>query len=194
MMTKMMSKVIGCEEKQLKKFCKYINVFAENIELSPKTINNKMNVTNSINASMRRGSLNILPFKNVTQYHNFLVYTVVVHGCCVDRWCTRSKVTCLVRWCAMLERKPPLCYPFLRRDLLQMCHKTLQTQTLLWRHAEPRRLWHHLAVIMPYAYHAVRVSCRTHSTSCRTHNTYYVHTRIMYAYHVGHTVHDGVIY
>ncbi len=61
MMTKMMSKVIGCEEKQLKKFCKYINVFAENIELSPKTINNKMNVTNSINASMRRGSLNILP-------------------------------------------------------------------------------------------------------------------------------------
>ena len=39
---KMMSKVIGCEEKQLKKFCKYINVFAENIESSPKSIKNKM--------------------------------------------------------------------------------------------------------------------------------------------------------
>jgi hypothetical protein len=61
MMTKMMSKVIGCEEKQLKKFCKYINVFAENIESSPKSIKNKMKVRNSINASMRRGSLNILP-------------------------------------------------------------------------------------------------------------------------------------
>jgi hypothetical protein len=61
MMTKMMSKVIGCEEKQLKKFCKYINVFAENIKSSPKSIKNKMKITNSINASMRRGSLNVLP-------------------------------------------------------------------------------------------------------------------------------------
>ncbi len=61
MMVRIMSKVIGCEEKQLKKFCKYINVFAENIESSPKSIKNKMKVTNSINASMRRGSLNVLP-------------------------------------------------------------------------------------------------------------------------------------
>jgi hypothetical protein len=61
MMSKMMSKIIGCEEKQLKKFCKYINVFAENIKSSPKSIKNKMKVTNSINASMRRGSLNVLP-------------------------------------------------------------------------------------------------------------------------------------
>ena len=61
MMVKMMSKVIGCEEKQLKKFCKYINVFAENIESSPKSIKNKMKVTNSINASMRKGSLSVLP-------------------------------------------------------------------------------------------------------------------------------------
>ena len=61
MMTKMMSKVIGCEEKQLKKFCKYINVFAENIKSSPKSIKNKMKVTNSINASMRKGSLSVLP-------------------------------------------------------------------------------------------------------------------------------------
>jgi len=61
MMVRMMSKVIGCEEKQLKKFCKYINVFSENIESSPKSIKNKMKVTNSINASMRRGSLHALP-------------------------------------------------------------------------------------------------------------------------------------
>ncbi len=61
MITKMMSKVIGCEEKQLKKFCKYINVFKENINSSPKSIKNKMKVTNSINASIRKGSLNVLP-------------------------------------------------------------------------------------------------------------------------------------
>jgi len=40
--TKMMSKVLECEEKQLKKFCKYINVFKENIDSSPKSIKNKM--------------------------------------------------------------------------------------------------------------------------------------------------------
>jgi len=31
-MIRIMSKVIGCKEKQLKKFCKYINVFSENIK------------------------------------------------------------------------------------------------------------------------------------------------------------------
>ena len=61
MMVRMMSKVIGCEDKQLKKFCKYINVFAENIESSPKSIKNKMKITNSINASKRKGSLHALP-------------------------------------------------------------------------------------------------------------------------------------
>ena len=60
-MVRMMSKVIGCEEKQLKKFCKYINVFAENIKSSPKSIKNKMKATNSINASKRKGSLSVLP-------------------------------------------------------------------------------------------------------------------------------------
>jgi len=60
-MVRMMSKVIGCEEKQLKKFCKYINVFSENIESSPKSIKNKMKITNSINASNRKGSLSVLP-------------------------------------------------------------------------------------------------------------------------------------
>ena len=61
MIIKMMSKVLGCEEKQLKKFCKYINVFKDNINLSPKSIKNEMKVTNSINASNRRGSLYVLP-------------------------------------------------------------------------------------------------------------------------------------
>ena len=65
-MIKLMSKVIGCEEKQLKKFCKYINVFKENIKSSPKSIKKKMN------AMKNRGSLNSLPddiyYKIVEQY------------------------------------------------------------------------------------------------------------------------------
>ena len=61
MMLKMMSKVIGCNEKQLKKFCKYINVFKDNIKSSPKSINNKINATRNINVSKMRGSLNLLP-------------------------------------------------------------------------------------------------------------------------------------
>jgi hypothetical protein len=61
MMIKLMAKVIDCEEKQLKKFCKYINVFAENIKSSPKSIKKKMKVANSISASKRRGSLHLLP-------------------------------------------------------------------------------------------------------------------------------------
>ena len=42
MITKMISKVLECDEKQLRKFCKYINVFKENINSSPKSIKNKM--------------------------------------------------------------------------------------------------------------------------------------------------------
>ena len=42
MITKMMAKVLECDEKQLKNFCKYINVFKENINSSPKSIKNKM--------------------------------------------------------------------------------------------------------------------------------------------------------
>ena len=61
MMIKMMSKVLGCDVKQLKKFCKYINVFAKNIESSPKSIKKKIKETISINASKRRGSLSVLP-------------------------------------------------------------------------------------------------------------------------------------
>ena len=61
MMVKLMSKVIGCEEKQLKKFCKYINVFAENIKSSPKSIKNKMKAAKNITTTKRRGSLNLLP-------------------------------------------------------------------------------------------------------------------------------------
>ena len=61
MMVKLMSKVIGCEEKQLKKFCKYINVFKDNIKSSPKSIKNKMKAAKSITATKRRGSLSLLP-------------------------------------------------------------------------------------------------------------------------------------
>ncbi len=42
MLLKMMAKTLKCDEKQLKKFCKYINVFKENINSSPKSIRNKM--------------------------------------------------------------------------------------------------------------------------------------------------------
>ena len=49
MITKMMSKVLECDEKQLKKFCKYINVFKENINSSPKSIKNKMKPKMTLN-------------------------------------------------------------------------------------------------------------------------------------------------
>ena len=70
MMVKMMSKVIGCDVKQLKKFCKYINVFAKNIESSPKSIKKKIKETISINASKRRGSLHVLPEDMLEQIVN----------------------------------------------------------------------------------------------------------------------------
>jgi hypothetical protein len=49
MVKKLMSKVLECEEKQLTKFCKYINLFKENINSSPKSIKNKMNSKISLN-------------------------------------------------------------------------------------------------------------------------------------------------
>jgi hypothetical protein len=49
MITKMMAKVLECDEKQLKKFCKYINVFKENINSSPKSIKNKMKPKMTLN-------------------------------------------------------------------------------------------------------------------------------------------------
>ena len=58
MMINMMSKVIKCDAKQLKKFCKYINVFIENIESSPKSIKNKIIASRNL----MRGSLSVLPY------------------------------------------------------------------------------------------------------------------------------------
>ena len=58
MISKMMSKVLNCDERQLKKFCKYINVFKENINSSPKSIKNKM---------ISKISLNKLPEELRTQ-------------------------------------------------------------------------------------------------------------------------------
>ena len=49
MITKMISKVLECDEKQLRKFCKYINVFKENINSSPKSIKNKMKPKMTLN-------------------------------------------------------------------------------------------------------------------------------------------------
>jgi hypothetical protein len=48
MLLKMMAKTLKCDEKQLKKFCKYINVFKENINSSPKSIRNKMKPSSSL--------------------------------------------------------------------------------------------------------------------------------------------------
>ena len=45
----MMTKVLECNKKQLKKFCKYINVFKENIDSSPKSIKNKMKPNITLN-------------------------------------------------------------------------------------------------------------------------------------------------
>jgi hypothetical protein len=47
--TKIMSTVLECDEKQLKKFCKYINVFKENINSSPRSIKNKMKPKMTLN-------------------------------------------------------------------------------------------------------------------------------------------------
>ena len=58
MMINMMSKVIKCDAKQLKKFCKYINVFIENIESSPKSIKKKIIASRNL----MRGSLSVLPY------------------------------------------------------------------------------------------------------------------------------------
>jgi hypothetical protein len=49
MVTKMMAKVLEFDEKQLKKFCKYINVFKDNINSSPKSIKNKMKPKMTLN-------------------------------------------------------------------------------------------------------------------------------------------------
>ena len=49
MIIKMMPIVLECDEKQLKKFCKYINVFKENINSSPKSIKNKIKSKISLN-------------------------------------------------------------------------------------------------------------------------------------------------
>ena len=48
MLLKMMAKTLKRDEKQLKKFCKYINVFKENINSSPKSIRNKMKPASSL--------------------------------------------------------------------------------------------------------------------------------------------------
>jgi hypothetical protein len=65
MVKKLMSKVLECDEKQLTKFCKYINVFKENINSSPRSIKNKMNSK----ISLRKLPYD-LHYKLVEQYKN----------------------------------------------------------------------------------------------------------------------------
>ena len=72
MMTKMMSKALKCDEKQLKEFCKYINYFKDHMpsdtsryyktdQLSKLLQVGHENPRRSINATMRRESLRDLP-------------------------------------------------------------------------------------------------------------------------------------
>ena len=49
MMIKMMAKVLECNDKQLSKFCKYINIFKDNINASPKSIKNKIKSKMTLN-------------------------------------------------------------------------------------------------------------------------------------------------
>jgi hypothetical protein len=65
-MKRMMAKVIKCDVKHLTKFCKYINVFIENIESSPKSIKNKMIAAKKL----MRGSLSVLPDDMLEQIVN----------------------------------------------------------------------------------------------------------------------------
>lgn len=48
MLLNIMAKTLNCEVIQLKKFCKYINIFKENIDLSAKSIKKKMKPTSSL--------------------------------------------------------------------------------------------------------------------------------------------------
>ena len=65
-MKNMMSKVIGCDVKQLTKFCKYINIFFKNIKSSPKSIKNKIIESKKL----MRGSLSVLPDDMLEQIVN----------------------------------------------------------------------------------------------------------------------------
>ena len=56
-MKRIMSKAIGCDVKQLSRFCKYINVFLNNIKSSPKYIKNKIIESKKL----MRGNLSLLP-------------------------------------------------------------------------------------------------------------------------------------
>lgn len=60
-MKRMMAKAIGCDIKQFNKFCKYVNVFIENIESSPDSIKKKMNDVKNKKSLKLRGNLYVLP-------------------------------------------------------------------------------------------------------------------------------------
>ena len=94
--TKMMSKVLECDEKRLKKFCKYINVFKNNINLSPKSIKNKMNSKMTLNKLP-----NDLKTQIVEQYRSLFSTTYVLKDWISSDWRTMYKMN----W-STLSRNP----------------------------------------------------------------------------------------
>ena len=85
--TKMMSKVLECDEKQLKKFCKYINVFKENLGYSPKSIKNKMRSKTTLNKLPEE-----LRTQIVEQYRSLFSTTYVLKDWISSDWRTVYKI------------------------------------------------------------------------------------------------------
>ena len=96
MIIKMMSKVLECDEKQLKKFCKYINVFNENLGLSPKSIKNKMRSKTTLNKLPEE-----LRTQIVEQYRSLFSTTYVLKDWISSDWRTVYKIN----W-STLSRNP----------------------------------------------------------------------------------------
>ena len=85
--TKMMSKVLECDEKQLKKFCKYINVFVKNINSSPKSIKDKMKSKMTLNKLPEE-----LRTQIVEQYRSLFSTTYVLKDWISSDWRTIYKI------------------------------------------------------------------------------------------------------
>jgi hypothetical protein len=84
---KMMSKVLECDEKKLKKFCKYINVFKENLGSSPKSIKNKMRSKTTLNKLPEE-----LRTQIVEQYRSLFSTTYVLKDWISSDWRTVYKI------------------------------------------------------------------------------------------------------
>ena len=103
MLLKMMAKTLKCDEKQLKKFCKYINVFKENINSSPKSIRNKMKPSSSLTQLPD----NILG-KIVEKYKELFPVKYVLRD-----WVPIDKLN----WESLSKNRNPNCIDFLRENI-----------------------------------------------------------------------------